>query len=117
MDLLGDVGHLESRFSPFGDGVSVSATKLRGMRQMYHRLRNHFGHTQWYSYVMRLKWKLDSVHLETVLMLMQDRSTVCVECTIGSEIILDAHDGTTSNEAQVEAHFGPFGDSANFDAR
>ena len=37
--------------------------------------------------------------------------------TIGSEIILDALDGTTSNEAQVEAHFGPLGDSANLDAR
>jgi hypothetical protein len=23
--ILGDVGHLESRFSPFGDGVSVGA--------------------------------------------------------------------------------------------
>ena len=42
---------------------------------------------------------------------MQDRCTVCTKCTIGSEIILDAPDGTTSNEAQVEAHFGPFGDS------
>ena len=30
---------------------------------------------------------------------------------------LDAADGTTSNEAQVEARFGPFGDSANLDAR
>ena len=37
--------------------------------------------------------------------------------TIGSEIILDAPDGTTSNEARVEAHFGPLGDSANLDAR
>jgi hypothetical protein len=26
MELLSDVGHLESRFGPFGDGVSVSAT-------------------------------------------------------------------------------------------
>jgi hypothetical protein len=25
MELLGDVGHLESRFGPFGDGVSVGA--------------------------------------------------------------------------------------------
>jgi hypothetical protein len=25
MELLGDVGHLEPRFGPFGDGVSVSA--------------------------------------------------------------------------------------------
>jgi hypothetical protein len=25
MELLGDVGHLESRFGPFGDGVTVGA--------------------------------------------------------------------------------------------
>ena len=25
MQLLGDVGHVESRFGPFGDGVSVGA--------------------------------------------------------------------------------------------
>ena len=65
----------------------------------------------------RLKWKLISVRLEIVLILAQDRCTVCVERTIGSEIILDTPDGTTSNEAQVEAHFGPLGDSANLDAR
>jgi hypothetical protein len=28
--------------------------------------------------------------------------------TIGSEIILDAADGTLGDEALVEAHFGPF---------
>jgi hypothetical protein len=32
--------------------------------------------------------------LEAVLILMQDRCTVCVEHTIGSEIVLDAPDGT-----------------------
>ena len=37
--------------------------------------------------------------------------------TTGLEIIFDATDGTTSTEAQVEAHFGAFGDSANLDAR
>ena len=31
---------------------------------------------------------------DRVLMLTQDRCTVCVEHTIGSEIILDAPDGT-----------------------
>jgi hypothetical protein len=34
------------------------------------------------------------VCLEIVLILMQDRSTVCVEHTIGSKIILDAPSGT-----------------------
>ena len=35
-----------------------------------------------------------SVHLEMVLVLMEDRCTVCAKCTIGSDIILDAPDGT-----------------------
>ena len=48
MELLGDVGHLESR----------------------------------------------SVCLEMVLVLVQDRCTVCAERTIGSDIVLDAPDGT-----------------------
>ena len=34
------------------------------------------------------------VHLEILLMLMHDRSTVCAERTIGLEIVLDAPDGT-----------------------
>ena len=42
----------------------------------------------------RLKWKLDSVHLEIVLILMQDRCMVYVEHTIGLEVILDAPYGT-----------------------
>jgi hypothetical protein len=49
MELLGDMGHLESRFSPFGDGVSVGAWSVHGLRQMYHRLRNCFGRIQRYS--------------------------------------------------------------------
>ena len=64
------------------------------MRQTNHRLRNHFGHTYWYSTVTRLKWKLFSVQLEIVLVLMQDRCRVCAEHTIGSEIILDAPKAT-----------------------
>jgi hypothetical protein len=37
---------------------------------------------------------LVSIHLEIVLILMQDRYTVCAKRTIGLEIILDAPDGT-----------------------
>ena len=32
MELLADVGHVESCFSPFGDGVFVSARKVHGLR-------------------------------------------------------------------------------------
>jgi hypothetical protein len=45
MELLGDVGHVESCFGLFGDGVSVGARLVHGLRQMYHKLRNHFGRT------------------------------------------------------------------------
>jgi len=62
------------------------------MRQTYHRLINHFGRIRWYSKVTRLKWKLNSVYWEIVLILTQDRCTVCAECTIGMEVILDAAD-------------------------
>ena len=44
-----------------------------------------------------MKWKLVLVHLGIVLISMQERCTVCAylaKCTIGSEIILDAPDGT-----------------------
>jgi hypothetical protein len=62
-------------------------------------------------------WNLDSVRLETVSVSVQDRCTVCAKHTIGSEIILNAPDGTPSDEAQVKAHFGPFGDNVSVDAR
>jgi hypothetical protein len=52
-----------------------------------------------------------------MLIMMQDRCTVCSRHTIGSEIVLDAPDVLIGDEAQVEAHFGLFGDSANLDAR
>ena len=94
MELQGDVGLVESHFSPFGDRVSVGARYMHGLHQTYHRLRNHFGHTQWYFMVMRLQWKLDSVCLDIVLILAQDRCTVCNERTIDSKIVLDAPDGT-----------------------
>jgi hypothetical protein len=44
--------------------------------------------------VTRLKWKLDSVRLEIVLNLTQDRCMVCAERNIGLEIIMEAPDGT-----------------------
>jgi hypothetical protein len=44
--------------------------------------------------LMWVKWKLVSVHLEIMLMLTQDRFTVCVKRTNGSKIILGATDCT-----------------------
>jgi hypothetical protein len=48
IELLGDVGRLESRFGPFGDMGIVGARYVCGLRQTYNRLRNPFGHTRWY---------------------------------------------------------------------
>ena len=66
MQLLGDVGHVESHF------LTHSMVRLGD----------------------EAKLKLVSVCLEIVLILTQDRCAVCVERTIGLEIILDAADGT-----------------------
>jgi hypothetical protein len=62
-------------------------------------------------------WNLVLVHLEIVLVLVQDMCTVYAKCTIGSKIVLDTPDGTPRFEAQLEARFGAFGDSANLNAR
>ena len=64
-------------------------------------------------------WNLILVHLEIVF----DRGTVCTKHTIGSEIVLERvlilmqDRCTVCVEAQVDACFCPFGDSANPDAR
>ena len=42
MELLGDTGHVKAHFGPFGDGVSVGARPVQGLRQTYHRLRKSF---------------------------------------------------------------------------
>ena len=56
MELLGDVGHVEYHFFPFGDSVGVGLV----------------------TWVM---WNLTSFRLETVLVSVQDRCMVCVERT------------------------------------
>ena len=71
MELLGDVGHAESRLFLFGDSVSASARKVHGLCWTYHRLRS-----------------------------------------IWTQLMVPLGD-----EAQVEARFGPFVESAYLDAR
>jgi hypothetical protein len=53
-------------------------------------------------------WKLVFVSLEIGLILTQDRCTVCVERPIGSDIVLEAPDGTPSDVGHVESHFFSF---------
>jgi hypothetical protein len=45
MELLGDGGHVESRFGQFGDSANLNAREVNGLHQMYHWLVNHFGRT------------------------------------------------------------------------
>jgi hypothetical protein len=49
MELLVDVGRVECFFGQFGDNVSFGAREVHSLRLTYHRLRNHFGYTRWYS--------------------------------------------------------------------
>jgi hypothetical protein len=50
---------------------------------MYHEHENIFRHTRWNFLVTLVKWNLVLVHLEIVLILAQDRCTVCAECATG----------------------------------
>jgi hypothetical protein len=52
MVLLGDNAQVEARFGLFGDSGNL---EVHGLHRMYHRLRNHFGRTRWYSLLTRLK--------------------------------------------------------------
>jgi hypothetical protein len=62
-------------------------------------------------------WNHSLVRLETVFVLVQDRCIVYAKRTIGLVIVLDAPKVLLGDEAQVEARYGPFGDSANLFAR
>jgi hypothetical protein len=67
--------------------------------------------------VMCVKWKLVSVCLEIVLILALDRCTVCTECTTTWKSIWEHSKVDLGDVGQAEAHFGPFADSVNLDAR
>ena len=71
MELLGDVGHVESHFFLFGDSVSVGARLTHPME-----LQGAVGHLE-----------SRSVRLEMEFALVQCRCTVCAICTIGSDIV------------------------------
>jgi hypothetical protein len=93
-ELADEEAQVESHFGLFGDSANLDARYVHSLHGTYHRLRNRFRCTQWYFQVMRLKRKLILVRLEIVLILTQDRCTVCTEHTVGSKIVLDALDGT-----------------------
>jgi hypothetical protein len=45
--------------------------------------------------VTLVMWNVGSVRLETVLVSVQDRCTVCIKRTIDLEIVLEAPEGTS----------------------
>jgi hypothetical protein len=94
MVLLGDEAQVEARFRPFKASANLDARYVHGLCRTYHSLRDYFGCTRWNSKVTWLMWNLVLAHLEIVLLLVQDRCTVCTKHTVGSEIILDAPDST-----------------------
>ena len=53
------------------------------------------------------------IRLETVLATVQDRCTVCAKHTMAQKSFWMHQMVLLGDEAQVEARFGPFGDSAN----
>jgi hypothetical protein len=55
--------------------------------------------------VSRLKWKLILAHFDIELILTQNRCMVCAEHTIGSEIVLDAPNGTPRLRGWCETSF------------
>jgi hypothetical protein len=92
--VLGDVAQVEAQCSLLGDSADLDTRQVHGLRRTYHMLRNCFGRTRWNSMVTWVMWNLVLVCLEIVLVLVQDRCTVCAKHNVGSEIILDAPDGT-----------------------
>ena len=58
-----------------------------------------------------------SVRLEMGLVLVQVRCTVCARRTIGSDIVLDAPDGTPRRHGSCGISFVLFGDGVSVSAR
>jgi hypothetical protein len=66
---------------------------------------------------MWVVWNVISVRLEPVLVLVQDRCTVCAKHTTGPQIVLDAPNGLLGDVGHVESYFSLFGDSVSVGAR
>ena len=63
-----------------------------------------------------VKWKLISVCLEIVLILTQDRCTVCVEHTKAGKSFWTHLMELLGDVGHVEPHFFPYGDSVSVGA-
>jgi hypothetical protein len=62
-------------------------------------------------------WNLILVCLEIVLILMQDRCTICAERTISSEMFWTHPMECLGDMGHAKSRFGTFGDSVSVGAR
>ena len=62
-------------------------------------------------------WNLVLIHLEMVLVSLQDRCKVYAKHTKAQKLFWTHQMVLLGDEAQVEARFGPFGDSTNLHSR
>jgi hypothetical protein len=92
MVILGDEAQVDARFGLFGDSVNLDARSVHDLHRTYHRFRNHFGRTRWIFSVTLVIWNLVLIHLETVLVSVQGRCTVCAIHRL--EIVSNTPDGT-----------------------
>ena len=108
---------MESRFGVLRDSISFGARYVHGLRLMHQSLRNHFGSTCWYSKVKRLKWRLGSVCLEILLILMQVGARFAWNIPYAQKSIWMHQMELLDDMCHMESHFGPFRDSVSFGAR
>jgi hypothetical protein len=91
--LVGDVGQVERRFGSHGDGVNLGEIGARFAQNVPQACNSFWPYPMvLLGYVV--KCKLVSIHLEIVLISIQDSCMVCTEHPIGLEIVLGTPDGT-----------------------
>jgi hypothetical protein len=100
MVLVGDDTHVDAHLGLFADRANLDARNLHGFAELVGHVDACFSPF------------VDSANLA------QDRCMVCVERTIRSENHCWTHPMVLLGvDAQVDARFGPFGDSTNLGAR
>jgi hypothetical protein len=67
--------------------------------------------------VRQVKWKLVSVHLETVLIWHKIGVQIGTNIPLAQKSFWAQTMELLSDAGKMEAHFGPFGDCANLDTR
>ena len=97
--------------------VLILTQIVAGLRRTYPRLGNHFGRAQWNSYMTWVMSNLVLIRLETVLVSVQIGAQFAPNIPWLRKSFCTQPMVLLGDEAQVEAHSGPFGDSVNLDSR